>query len=49
MHPPQRIAEDELIRQCKAGSLKYQELLYKQFYGYAMGFSLRYSLNRDDA
>src|ERR1700748_2630473 len=49
MHPPQRIAEEELIRQCKAGSLKYQELLYKQFYGYAMGIGLRYSLNRDDA
>jgi RNA polymerase sigma factor (sigma-70 family) len=49
MHPPQRIAEDELIRQCKSGSLKYQEMLYKQFYGYAMGIGLRYSLNRDDA
>ena len=49
MHPPQRIAEDELIKQCKSGSLKYQELLYKQFYGYAVGISLRYSLNRDDA
>jgi RNA polymerase sigma factor (sigma-70 family) len=49
MHPPLRIAEDELIRQCKTGSLKYQELLYKQFYGYAMGIGLRYSLNRDDA
>lgn len=49
MHPPQRIAEDELIRQCKSGSLKYQEMLYKQFYGYAMGIGLRYSQNRDDA
>ena len=49
MHPPRRIAEDELIRQCKSGSLKYQELLYKQFYGYAMGISLRYCQNRDDA
>jgi RNA polymerase sigma factor (sigma-70 family) len=49
MHPPPRIAEDELVKQCKSGSLKYQELLYKQFYGYAMGISLRYSLNRDDA
>ncbi len=49
MHPPHRVAEDELIRQCKAGSLKHQELLYKQFYGYAMGIGLRYSLNRDDA
>lgn len=43
------IAEDVLISQCKKGSLKYQELLYKQFYGYAMGISLRYSYNRDDA
>ncbi|MDB5142440.1 MAG: polymerase sigma factor [Mucilaginibacter sp.] len=49
MHPPHRIAEDELIRQCKACSLRYQELLYKQFYGYAMGISLRYCPNRDDA
>lgn len=49
MHPPRRIAEEELIRQCKSGSLKYQELLYKHFYGYAMGVSLRYCLNRDDA
>lgn len=49
MHPPRRIAEDELVKQCKSGSLKHQELLYKQFYGYAMGISLRYCLNRDDA
>jgi len=43
------IAEEELIKQCKKGSLKYQEMLYKRFYGYAMGISLRYSLNKDDA
>jgi RNA polymerase sigma factor (sigma-70 family) len=49
MHQPRGIAEDEIISQCKTGSLKYQELLYKRFYGYAMGISLRYSLNRDDA
>jgi len=49
MHQPRGIAEDEIISQCKTGSLKYQELLYKHFYGYAMGISLRYSLNRDDA
>src|SRR5580698_1374239 len=49
MHEPRRIAEEEIISQCKTGSLKYQELLYKHFYGYAMGISLRYSLNRDDA
>ncbi|GAA4907312.1 RNA polymerase sigma factor [Mucilaginibacter defluvii] len=49
MHLTKGIAESELISQCKKGSLKYQELLYKQFYGYAMGVSLRYSINRDDA
>src|ERR1700760_1748361 len=49
MHEPRLIAEEELISHCKTGSLKYQEQLYKQFYGYAMGISLRYSLNRDDA
>lgn len=43
------IAEQELVRQCKRGDLKYQKLLYKQFYGYAMGIGLRYSANRDDA
>ena len=49
MHQPRGIAEEEIISGCKTGSLKYQELLYKQFYSYAMGISLRYSLNRDDA
>ena len=49
MHPPNGIAEDILIQQCKAGSLKYQELLYKRFYGYAMSIGLRYCTNRDDA
>ena len=49
MHQQLRITEEEIIGQCKTGSLKYQELLYKQFYGYAMGISLRYSVNRDDA
>jgi RNA polymerase sigma factor (sigma-70 family) len=49
MRPPNRIAEDELIQQCKSGSLRYQELLYKQFYGYAMSVGLRYCIDRDDA
>jgi RNA polymerase sigma factor (sigma-70 family) len=43
------ITEQELVRQCKRGDLKYQEILYKQFYGYAMGVGLRYLANRDDA
>ena len=41
--------EDELIKQCATGDLKCQEILYKKFYGFAMGISLRYSLNREDA
>jgi RNA polymerase sigma-70 factor (ECF subfamily) len=49
MHQSRGIAEEEIISKCKTGSLKYQEMLYKHFYGYAMGISLRYSLNRDDA
>ncbi|MFD0765237.1 RNA polymerase sigma factor [Mucilaginibacter lutimaris] len=44
-----RITEDEIVSKCKSGSVKHQELLYKQFYGYAMGVSMRYSLNEDDA
>jgi RNA polymerase sigma factor (sigma-70 family) len=49
MHQPKSITESEIISQCKKGSLKFQEVLYKQFYGYAMGIGLRYSINRDDA
>ena len=41
--------ELELIQYCKSGALKYQELLYKHFYGYAMGIGMRYLSNRDDA
>lgn len=42
------IAENELIAHCKAGSLKYQEILYRQYYSFAMAIGLRYSINRDD-
>jgi RNA polymerase sigma factor (sigma-70 family) len=42
-------ADDELIRHCQTGAIKYQELLYKQYYGYAMGIGLRYCSSRDDA
>jgi RNA polymerase sigma factor (sigma-70 family) len=43
------IAENELIEQCKKGSLKYQEILYRQYYSFAMSVGLRYSINREDA
>jgi RNA polymerase sigma factor (sigma-70 family) len=49
MHILPRITEEEIIGKCKKGSPKHQELLYKQFYGYAMGISARYSFNNDDA
>jgi len=49
MRQPGGIADDEIISECKSGNLKYQELLYKRFYGYAMGISLRYNITRDDA
>lgn len=49
MHLPAGITEQELIQQCKNGDLKHLEMLYKHFYGYAMGIALRYSNNRDDA
>ncbi|MDB5112305.1 MAG: polymerase subunit sigma-70 [Mucilaginibacter sp.] len=49
MHLRPGVAEEEIIRHCKTGSLKYQEMLYKLFYGYAMGISLRYCFSREDA
>ena len=49
MYQPARIDESEIISQCKKGSLKYQEMLYKHFYGFTMGIVLRYCLNKDDA
>lgn len=49
MYQPKRIDEHEIISQCKKGSLKHQEMLYKHFYGFTMGIALRYCLNRDDA
>ncbi|HTH81459.1 MAG TPA: sigma-70 family RNA polymerase sigma factor [Mucilaginibacter sp.] len=49
MHPIRSVAEEDIIDHCKTGSLKHQEMLYKLFYGYAMGIGLRYALQRDDA
>ncbi|MGV3557654.1 RNA polymerase sigma factor [Larkinella arboricola] len=38
-----------LLQECQNGNRRSQELLYRQFYGYAMGICLRYSHNRDEA
>lgn len=39
----------ELLEGCLRNDRKCQELLYKQFYGYAMGVCMRYVPNRDEA
>jgi RNA polymerase sigma-70 factor (ECF subfamily) len=39
----------QLIRGCIAEDRKCQKMLYKAFYGFAMGICLRYAGNRDDA
>jgi RNA polymerase sigma factor (sigma-70 family) len=44
-----QIPDNELINRCKNGDIHYQEMLYKRFYGYALGICLRYLFNRDDA
>lgn len=49
MHVNPPLKEQHIIRECKKGSLKHQEQLYKHFYGFAMGICLRYSLNGEDA
>lgn len=49
MPKPQTSNLEELIRHCKSGNLQYQEMLYKHFYGYALGICLRYLFNREDA
>lgn len=38
-----------IIQNCKADDLRSQEMLYKHFYGYALGIALRYLMNKDDA
>jgi len=43
------VSESELIQKCKHGDIKYQEKLYKHFYGYAMGVGLRYLSDRNDS
>ena len=39
----------QLIRGCIKQDRKCQKMLYKAFYGFAMGICLRYANNRDEA
>ncbi len=48
MYKKTGISEQELVLKCKSGELKFQEKLYKHFYGYAMGVGLRYLSDRED-
>ncbi|MBN2172575.1 MAG: sigma-70 family RNA polymerase sigma factor [Bacteroidales bacterium] len=41
--------EAGIIRNCKTGRLRHQEVFYRHFYGYVMGISLRYAYTRTDA
>ena len=43
------LSDQDLIAKCRKEDKKAHEMLYKRFYGYAMGISLRYCINRDDA
>ena len=46
-HPPSAL--HELLAGCLRNQRRSQELLYKQFYGYAMGICLRYTSTREEA
>jgi len=41
--------DNGIIKNCKSGKLKHQEILYRNFYSYAMGISLRYAYTKTDA
>lgn len=41
--------EAGIIKNCKSGKIKDQEILYKYFYSYAMGICLRYAYTKTDA
>ena len=41
--------EPDVLKGCKKGKLKYQEVLYSQFYGYGLSIALRYSYSREEA
>lgn len=48
-NPPSSSALPELLAGCLHNQRRSQELLYKQFYGYAMSICMRYTNSRDEA
>lgn len=41
--------DQELVRGCRKGKRRFQEMLYKRYYGFAMSVCLRYTPGREDA
>lgn len=41
--------DQDLILACRKGKSRFQEMLYRRFYAFAMSVCLRYAPNRDDA
>jgi RNA polymerase sigma factor (sigma-70 family) len=44
-----QITDQEIIAGCIKGKIRYQEMLYRRFYAFAMSVCIRYNSNRDDA
>ncbi len=47
--PPQILPLSDLLAGCLRQHRRSQEVLYRQFYGYAMGICLRYTQTREEA
>lgn len=43
------LTEAQIIEGCKTGKAKFQELLYKQFFSFAMSICTRYAKSNDEA
>ncbi len=41
--------ESKILKACKRGSLKHQEMLYRKFYAYGMSITLRYTKSKEEA
>ncbi len=44
-----QLSDKELIRNCRTGKRRFQEGLYRKYYGFGMSVCLRYTKNREDA
>lgn len=45
----QEHTDNEIINGCIKGNIRYQELLYRRFFAFAMSICIRYNPNREDA